>query len=260
MSSTPLVITGMHRSGTSLLASAMQLSGVEIGDELLGASRSNVKGHYEDVDFLAFHEGVFEDNGTNVMEAHQLRALSISDERRQQAQHLVEARRHHAVWGWKDPRTCLFLDFWESVLPSARYLFIFRDPRDVLDSLRRRGHPELFHHFHGAWPLRKLGFDTFRTRRAVQYWLSYNQAILDFATTRMDRCRVLELDQLTSQLPLVLKQAREDWGLALQDVELEQVLDETLLQSSSKPGGTSRAVPRDLEQVLRGLRELTVSP
>lgn len=27
-------------------------------------------------------------------------------------------------WGWKDPITTLFLDFWEKKLPEAKYLFI----------------------------------------------------------------------------------------------------------------------------------------
>ena len=37
----PIIITGMHRSGTSLAASLLQSMGVDIGDELVGAMRGN---------------------------------------------------------------------------------------------------------------------------------------------------------------------------------------------------------------------------
>ena len=44
-----------------------------------------------------------------------------------------------SCWGWKDPRTCLFLDFWREHLPEARFLFVYRPPLEVLMSLVRRG-------------------------------------------------------------------------------------------------------------------------
>jgi len=47
----PLVITGMHRSGTSLVASLFAGAGVNVGTRLIGASRGNDRGHWEDLDF-----------------------------------------------------------------------------------------------------------------------------------------------------------------------------------------------------------------
>jgi hypothetical protein len=40
-SSNTLIVTGMHRSGTSLLASALEQAGLSIGDRLLGATLMN---------------------------------------------------------------------------------------------------------------------------------------------------------------------------------------------------------------------------
>src|SRR5882724_5755708 len=51
-----IVITGMHRSGTSLLANALGRAGVDLGDQLVTAGRGNRHGHFEDVEFLQFHE------------------------------------------------------------------------------------------------------------------------------------------------------------------------------------------------------------
>jgi hypothetical protein len=51
----PLVICGMHRSGTSLTASLFGGAGVNLGDRLVGPNVGNSLGHFEDVSFLEFH-------------------------------------------------------------------------------------------------------------------------------------------------------------------------------------------------------------
>jgi len=42
------------------------------------------------------------------------------------------------VWGWKDPRTCLTLPFWQQLVPSMRYVICVRSPLDVALSLQAR--------------------------------------------------------------------------------------------------------------------------
>ena len=37
----------------------------------------------------------------------------------ERARTLVSARASRPFWGWKDPRTCLFLEFWDRLLPQA---------------------------------------------------------------------------------------------------------------------------------------------
>ena len=44
------------------------------------------------------------------------------------------------VWGWKDPRTCLTLPFWQDVIGSIRYVICIRNPDAVFASLSRRDH------------------------------------------------------------------------------------------------------------------------
>ena len=51
-----IAITGMHRSGTSLLANLLNQAGLSLGEKLLGPMDSNPKGHFEDYDFLKFHK------------------------------------------------------------------------------------------------------------------------------------------------------------------------------------------------------------
>src|SRR5687767_11000665 len=54
----PIVLTGMHRSGTSLVARLFIEAGVDLGRELLGTGEHNRAGHFEDQAFLSFHERV----------------------------------------------------------------------------------------------------------------------------------------------------------------------------------------------------------
>lgn len=58
----------------------------------------------------------------------------------EEARELLAVRvRSGVAWGWKEPRTTLFLDFWQERLPDARHLFVFQRPWEVVDSLFRRG-------------------------------------------------------------------------------------------------------------------------
>ena len=63
---TAIIITGMHRSGTSLTASLLQSAGVKIGDRLMGKGTGNSQGHFEDLDFVEFHQQVLESQGLNI--------------------------------------------------------------------------------------------------------------------------------------------------------------------------------------------------
>jgi hypothetical protein len=59
----PLIICGMHRSGTSFVASLVAGAGVHLGDTLLESSPGNPRGHFEDVGILDFHRTVLIANG-----------------------------------------------------------------------------------------------------------------------------------------------------------------------------------------------------
>ncbi|MDP4350266.1 hypothetical protein QSG17_25820, partial [Escherichia coli] len=65
--------------------------------------------------------------------------IAVPEALRREAAALIAVRAGRGSgWGWKDPRTTLFLDFWSEFLPDARYLLVFRRPWEVVDSLFRR--------------------------------------------------------------------------------------------------------------------------
>jgi hypothetical protein len=168
-----LCITGMSRSGTSVVTSLLQSGGLHVGRRLLGPGTGNIKGHFEDLDFYQFHQWVLEAQGVASSGFTLQRDLQIREQHVLHARALIAERRAQArPWGWKDPRTTLFLDFWGQLIPEVHFLILYRCPWDVVDSLFRRGDV------------------AFRSNPsfAVQVWIHYNRLLIDFHDRFPERC------------------------------------------------------------------------
>lgn len=182
-SEAPLIITGMHRSGTSLMARFVHNSGIDLGDKLLGAKKSNIYGHYEDVEILEFHRDVLERQLGHQMWVRETPRMTDAD--RDRALALISARQRKSLWGWKDPRTCLFLDFWVDLLPGAYYLFVVRRPDLVLNSLSQRNNTR----FYKFWTHNVF----------MRSWLFYNQECYRFYLDHHSHCVLLVLEHVQEQ-------------------------------------------------------------
>ncbi len=158
----------------------LKQSGIEIGDILLPAHPSNPYGHFEDAEILDFHIQVLrrEYHGE-----HQWvpKPPSLTESDREFAMSLAERRRNkRRPWGWKEPRACLFLDLWAKLIPEAKFLFVFRHPECVVDSLGRR------HDFAATNRLENNKF--------LRTWIVYNSEILSFYQQYRDRCMLFALE------------------------------------------------------------------
>ena len=176
----PWVVTGMHRSGTSAVASLLADLGVDLGERLLPADPSHPHGLFEDADMVAFARTLLHHcapgaaaDGTGHADwgwlGGELIDTAPAEDLHAMAGDLVAHRQ--TPWGWKDPRSTLFLDLWASVLPDARFVLVYRDPWDVQDSLLRLGHAPFLSS--PAW--------------GHGLWLAYNRRLVDFAERFPDR-------------------------------------------------------------------------
>lgn len=186
----PLVITGMPRSGTSALARLLATAGLQLGDELMPPSEANRLGFYEDVEFYELNRELLAAALAGEPElqprwAYAERAdLARIDGLREKAEQLVARRmaRGHA-WGFKDPRATMLLDLYDAIAPGARYLFPYRPPWEVLDSLMR---------LEGR-PLRgRAGF-------LVRTWVAYNQRLLAFLDEHPERGALVHVSAVESR-------------------------------------------------------------
>lgn len=137
------IILGMHRSGTSLVASMLQAMGIHMGDELLGPSLANPGGHFEDVDFYHANRAMIDAAGGAWDVPPKRETLdAVGRQFEQDRQALVDRKnRAHAFWGWKDPRTTLTAHLWHPHLTAPRYIVVRRDRADVIASLENRDGP-----------------------------------------------------------------------------------------------------------------------
>lgn len=175
----PVCITGMHRSGTSLVANLLRLCGLYLGEEadLLPASVDNAAGYWENRKLLLLNNDVLLAIGGAWDYPPPMPTLAWSSESRFQplrlrAEELLRDFADREPWGWKDPRTSLTLPFWQDLdgikMPfwlgrgsKLRIVLCLRDPFSVFESLRDRRHTP--------------------NSSGLDLWFSYNRSIL--ATT-----------------------------------------------------------------------------
>ena len=196
----PLIICGMHRSGTSFVASLVAGAGVHLGDELLEASPGNPRGHFEDVGILEFHRQALVANGI-VSEGYTTQpTIVLTPSLRRAATDLIAERGGHGrPWGWKEPRTTLFLDAWRELLPEARFLLVFRRPWEVVDSLYRRGEATFRHN----------------PPFALDVWLHYNRRVLAFVTSHPQAAVVCEAAAVAAEPRRLCDAIRDRLGVPL---------------------------------------------
>ena len=147
VSSSGLLVLGMHRSGTSALVRVLDLCGADIGSRILGESAGNDAGHWEDAFAVELHDRLLSEHGSRWDEALGLPADWISGEAAAAAResirdYIARDRARHALWAVKDPRLSLFTGLWVDAAAEAGQLLgavlMLRHPMEVANSLAAR--------------------------------------------------------------------------------------------------------------------------
>lgn len=135
----PLLVVGMHNSGTSILAEILDRHGIFLGVDgahhenrffrnevneglVMGAGDSWARLPLLGVDEVLGYEGIVREH-LNHYFVERYRACGWDG---------------RSPWGFKDPRTCVLLPLYLVLFPNARVLHIVRDPDDVAASLAHK--------------------------------------------------------------------------------------------------------------------------
>jgi hypothetical protein len=163
----PLIILGMHRSGTSCLAGTLEEAGVHLG-EVFRWNPHNLKGNRENKEIMDLHDSILSHNGGSWSDPPRAQVLSWTPEHEAKRDAIIADYRrfawwrfNNAYWGFKDPRTLLVLEGWLAALPKITAVGIFRNPTSVVRSLQRRD----------SRLTDELGLDL---------WLRYNRKLLQY--------------------------------------------------------------------------------
>lgn len=144
---TAILVTGMHRSGTSATAGALCAAGVELGDNLLPPGSDNPKGYFESERAVAINERLLARLGSRWDD---VRGLPADWEKGEEARDalrdivaLIDAQfARTSLWALKDPRICRLMPVWLDALRSrdisATSLFVVRHPVQVAASIQAR--------------------------------------------------------------------------------------------------------------------------
>lgn len=165
-----VIILGMHRSGTSLTARLSQCMGAYLGEEneLMGASLGNPDGHYENVEVVRINNHILDacDREWYSLETPEPdydspQIIREMEELKRVIQRLLK-RSDTAVI--KDPRISILLPLWDKVLKEIEikvdYIWVFRNPLEVMESLRKR--------------------NGYSSKHGLLLWSHYNLSILKY--------------------------------------------------------------------------------
>ena len=146
----PIIILGMHRSGTSFLTSSLKRLGVFIGHRLdeehdeayfffwrneylllrAGASWEDPEPLRTFLDMPRIREDAADFFRRDVRGPQFIEFLGVSN--------WLSRKALAGPWGWKDPRTVFTLPVWRLIFPDAKLLLIHRNGIDVARSLHKR--------------------------------------------------------------------------------------------------------------------------
>ena len=148
-----VVVLGMHRSGTSLVANLLTALGVDLGGNLLAADEHNESGYWEQKEINQIQERLLRqlaqhDIGPGWMNPFPLVWDRLSRPECQDDIHRLklvlrnEMAAAKGVFGFKDPRTSRLLPVWKRIFAELgvepRYLLAIRTPNAVAASLAKR--------------------------------------------------------------------------------------------------------------------------
>jgi len=236
------IVAGMHRSGTSLTASLLQKIGVNIGENLVGPAYGNIKGHFENVDFVEFHKSILRSQGIDDLGYTLKKELIVPDDYVEQAKKIINHSKSNSIWGWKDPRTTLFLNFWLNLLPDANVIFVYRSPWEVVDSLYRRATDNAL-------------FDS--PEMAVQMWINYNRKVLEFEQKFPGRSLLVHVDAVGKRAKDFVETINHKFNVSLASPPLDN-FEESLLVNEILQTHRPSLIDQYFPEALAVYRELEI--
>ena len=150
----PVVLLGMHRSGTTMLARMLDRLGVFMGHRLERNHEAIAILDLNDQVLSRAHAAWDRPAGMVDLLEHEPSAQAVTEFMREELRTITFRRSYLGTarlprglpdgpWGFKDPRTTVTWPLWHRIMPQARYIVVRRHGVDVAASLWRRARHEL---------------------------------------------------------------------------------------------------------------------
>jgi len=226
----------MHRSGTSVVTQWLNGCGLHVGEELVGAETGNEDGHFEDIDFLHAHQSILK--GRRITDEGYTEAIpELSNDEKDTLNDIISYKNgFNQQWGWKDPRTCLFLDTYRQLIPTAFYFVVLRDYRSVVSSLIHRIYKRTEKKYSLRTGLSKFIWEHFKKKRRMRMllkkysqrylkvWIAYNEAIArHLQQLTVGNYVVIDFTALSSIDETVFRHLTKEWGFSLNFIRFKNM-------------------------------------
>ena len=139
----------------------------------------------------------------------QMEGLDLASDNIQQAQSgklwqelaldLLLGNVEQPLWGWADPSTIFFLDYWKNADPNIVFLLVYGAPESALAASLQDVAPATAQ----------------QVTQQAQNWQAYNSALLHFYHRNPDRCLLVHAERTTSDPHLVVECVNDHFGLDL---------------------------------------------
>jgi hypothetical protein len=230
-----LIILGMHRSGTSLLSNWLYECGLNLGENFRSSSQFNQKGYYEDIEFLNLHKKILSENNIHPSGYEELKNITLTQNQKKTIEQLVTKKNKNFQWGWKDPRTCLLIDYYKNIIPNAYFIVIFRNYENVVASLIKRD--VLFEKHYGRNIFKKILIKNINYKKNRKYiekfsqvWVYYNKRILKSLSGLNDNVIYLSYYDVLKKDKEIIKKLIS-WGFNLNFVPFDSVFEKKLISN-----------------------------
>jgi len=198
-----VLVTGMHHSGTSMVAAVLAASGWHPGEELVPDDPVTGKRFVEDASLVEMHRRWFgralradgsgprrglpaDGSGRGhpdwgITDAGPLDLSALTGCGEEAAAFVARRGSRAPQWLAKDPRASLVLPVWATV-PGLRFVLVYRSPWDTVDSVVRLGHPPFI-------------ADPDWVRHA---WRTHNLALLAHVRAHRHRCLLVSAERVAA--------------------------------------------------------------
>jgi len=235
-----LIILGMHRSGTSLISGWLSKCNLNLGDRNVVPDTFNKTGYFEDLDFLDLHEEILEYykiNKTGLIPPYD---FELDEDCYKKLKNNIELKNSlYKQWGWKEPRTCLFINYYRELLPSAKYLIVYRDYKFVVESLIRRDYIYIntrYKSLSESEQAKQYKYFKKNVERLQLFinvylsaWIIYNQNIIDLTNSINDNDYVIiRYDKLIGNDNALFERLIQ-WGFKLKFSPFTSIFDPQLI-------------------------------
>jgi hypothetical protein len=228
MNSKVLIIVGMHRSGTSVVTQWLNRCGLFVGTNLVGPGIGNLQGHFEDEDFLRIHQKFLRKRNFPESGFVYKRSIELSELEKMELRGLITSKsRKHEEWGWKEPRTSLFLNGYAELVPAAFYVIVVRNFNATINSLVTRQFNMERKKIQEKKGLSRLKWILFKrrsldkmfqkeTNRYLKIWIHYYENILQhIRSVPNERLIIVNYAQLNFRDEDLFSRIKNDWNFSL---------------------------------------------